>query len=49
MLDNVAITGVQDVSGNPVNVRDLKDDVELIRDVAEMEHIGKPLAGGEGL
>jgi len=42
MLDNVVITGVQDTLGNPVDVGDIKDEVELIGDVVEEMHIGKP-------
>ncbi|PMD45663.1 hypothetical protein L207DRAFT_578569 [Hyaloscypha variabilis F] len=33
---------VQDTLGNPVDIGDLKDEVELIRDVAKEMHIGNP-------
>ena len=42
MLDSVVVTGVQDAFGNPVDVGELKDDVDLIKKIAEEVHIIKP-------
>ena len=42
ILNDVVITGVQELLGNPVDVGDLKDEVELIGDVAKEIHVGNP-------
>jgi hypothetical protein len=49
MLGNVLIPGVVDTFGNPVEVGDLKDEVELIEKIADEVHMANSIGMGRRL